>query len=206
MSPVPLRAPDEPPTVDDAALSHHTELPETRLSQVLDTLLASVGRAFSWMWLVVMGVILYSVVSRYIFALGSVMMEEIQWHIAGMTWLVGLSYALVADNHVRVDVLHERLSLKMQAWIEVLGLLLLLMPFLFIAFSETSMYFWSSFEQNERSQAPAGLPARWVLKLFLPLTFFLLAVAAISRLSKCTALLFGFPKPRWSKISVGTEE
>ena len=56
-------------------------------------------------------------------------------------------------------------------------------------------YAVSSWEQGETSQAPAGLPSRWILKGGLALSFGLLIVAALSRLLKVTALLFGFPKP-----------
>jgi TRAP-type mannitol/chloroaromatic compound transport system permease small subunit len=93
-------------------------------------------------------------------------------------------------------VLHERFSLRTQAWIEIFGLLVLLIPFLIIAQDSMIPYFWSSFLQGEESQAPAGLPARWALKFFLPLAFGLLLLAAVSRLLKCTTLLFGWPRPR----------
>lgn len=176
-------------------LIHHTELPRTALSDLLDRIISFVGQAFSWLWLVVVAVILYSVVSRYVFAQGSVFLEEVQWHVAGAVWLVGLAFALVTDDHVRVDILHERLSLKSQAWVELLGILLLVLPFLAIACWESVPYFWSSFQQNEVSPAPTGMPARWALKLFLPLCFALLFIAGISRLLKCTALLFGVPRP-----------
>ena len=176
-------------------LIHHTRLPRTALSDVLDGLLDRIGGLFSWLWIAVVGVILYSVISRYVFGQGSVTLEEVQWHLAGAAWLVGLSYTLVHDDHVRVDVLHERFSPKTQAWIELLGILLLLLPFLAIALWEAFPYFMSSFEQNERSQAPAGLPARWALKFFLPLSMVLLIVAATSRLLRTTAMLFGFPRP-----------
>jgi TRAP-type mannitol/chloroaromatic compound transport system permease small subunit len=56
-------------------------------------------------------------------------------------------------------------------------------------------YAYSSWQQGETSQAPAGLPYRWVLKSILALSFVLLILAALSRLLKVTALLFGFPKP-----------
>ncbi|MDZ7714447.1 MAG: TRAP transporter small permease subunit [Rhodovibrio sp.] len=68
-------------------------------------------------------------IGRYAFGAGSVMAEEIEWHLAGAAWLVGLSYTLVSDDHVRVDVLHERMSVRKQGWIELLGLLFLLLPF-----------------------------------------------------------------------------
>lgn len=175
---------------------HHTELPSTAVSDLLDNATNLIGKLFSYFWLLVVGVIVYSVVSRYVFAQGSVMLEEVQWHIAGAVWLVGLAYTLVSDDHVRVDVLHERFSLKTQAWIEFLGILLLLLPFLAIAFIEAFPYFWASYEQGEVSPAPNGLPGRWVLKFFLPASFALLFVAGFSRLLKCTALLFGIPRPR----------
>ena len=175
-------------------LVHRTELPGTAMSKVLDGIVGAIGAHISWLWIVTVGVILYSVVSRYVFAQGSVLLEEVQWHLAGATWLVGLSYTLVHDAHVRVDVLHENFSLRTKAWVELLGILVLLLPFLVLAFIELLPYVQSSFEQGERSQAPAGLPMRWALKAFLPFSILLLFVAAVSRLSKVSALLFGFPR------------
>lgn len=176
-------------------LIHHAELPRTALSVALDRFIDFTGKAFSWLWLVVVGVILYSVISRYVFAQGSVFLEEVQWHLAGAAWLVGLAFTLTSDDHVRVDIFHERFTLRGQAWIELAGIVLLLLPFLVISFWETVPYFWASFQQNEVSPAPTGLPARWALKFFLPLCFALLFVAGVSRLLRCTALLFGVPRP-----------
>ncbi|KAA1174214.1 TRAP transporter small permease subunit [Marinobacter salinexigens] len=179
----------------DELLHHHTELPTTRISQWLDSILTLIGKGASWLWVVVTGVIIWAVVGRYVFGQGSVLLEEVQWHLAGTGWLLGLAYTLVVDDHVRVDVLHERWSLKTQAWIELLGLLFLLLPFLGLAVYEMVPYALSSWEIGETSQAPAGLSHRWVLKAVLALSFALIIIAALSRLLKVTALLFGFPKP-----------
>jgi len=189
--------PSSPPDSGLAAMPefvHHTELPPNRFSDAIDTALNSIGFLFSLLWLPVVGVILYSVIGRYAFGQGSVMLEELSWHLAGAAWLVGLSYALVTDHHVRVDVLHERLSLSAKAWVELLGIVFLLLPFLVIALDGATDYFLSSYQQNERSQAPAGLPARWALKGIMALAFALLMVGAISRLSKCMTQLFGWPQ------------
>ncbi|WP_273204659.1 TRAP transporter small permease subunit [Marinobacter subterrani] len=179
----------------DKYLHKHTELPTTWLSQWVDRVISAIGKAASWLWIVVTGVIIWAVVGRYIFGEGSVTLEEVQWHLAGTGWLLGLAYTLVVDDHVRVDVLHERLSLRSQAWIELFGLLFLLLPFLVLAVHEMIPYAYASWQQGETSQAPAGLPHRWVLKSIVALAFALLIVAALSRLLKVTALLFGFPKP-----------
>jgi len=176
--------------------AHHTKFPSNAISSAIDTVIDRIGFLFSWLWVVVVGVILYAVIGRYAFDQGTILLEEITWHLAGAAWLIGLSYTLVSDDHVRVDVLHERFSLRTQAWIEIFGLLVLLIPFLIVAQDSMIPYFWSSYLQGEESQAPAGLPARWALKFFLPLAFGLLLLAALSRLLKCTTLLFGWPRPR----------
>ena len=179
----------------DELLHHHTELPQTAISQNLDAGLTFIGKSVSWLWVVTVGVIIYAVVGRYAFGQGSVTLEEWQWHIAGAAWLIGLSYTLAVDDHVRVDVIHERLSVRAQAWIELLGLVCLLLPFLVFALYEAVPYAYSSFTQGERSQAPAGLANRWILKSIVALSFALLITAALSRLLRVTALLFGAPRP-----------
>ncbi|MDO3721447.1 TRAP transporter small permease subunit [Marinobacter sp. chi1] len=179
----------------DELIHHHTELPTTRISQWIDSVLTAIGKTASWLWLVVTGVIIWAVVGRYVFGQGSVLLEEVQWHLAGAGWLLGLAYTLVVDDHVRVDVIHERLSLRTQGWIEFFGLLLLLLPFLALAVYEMFPYAIRSWEIGETSQAPAGLSNRWVLKSVLALSFALILIAAVSRLLKVTALLFGFPRP-----------
>jgi len=189
--------PDVQASVSDAGkfIHHHTEFPTTWLSQVMDGVVSAIGKSAAWLWVVVTGIIIYAVVGRYAFGLGSVTLEEVQWHLAGAGWLLGLGYTLVTDDHVRVDVLHERFSLKGQAWIELFGLIFLLLPFLGLAVYEMVPYAYSSWQQGETSSAPAGLPHRWVLKAVLALSFVLLILAAVSRLLKVTALLFGFPAP-----------
>ena len=148
-------------------------------------------------------VIIYAVVGRYAFGQGSVTLSEWFWHISGVAWLIGLSYTLSVDDHVRVDVLHENFSTRTKAWIEFFGILILLLPFLYFAIIEAVPYAITSFEQGERSQAPAGLSNRWVLKGTLALSFILLAIAGIARLCRVTALLFGFPKPLTKTTSNG---
>lgn len=179
----------------DEFLHHHTELPSTRLSQWLDAVLSAIGKAASWLWVVVTGVIIWAVIGRYMFGQGSVLLEEVQWHLAGIGWLLGLAYTLVVDDHVRVDVIHERLSLRAQGWIELFGLVCLLLPFLIISVKEMVPYAINSWSVDETSQAPGGLPNRWVLKFIIAVAFTLIIVGALSRLLKVTALLFGFPRP-----------
>lgn len=179
-------------------LHHHTTLPRTAFSDAIEGAIDSLGKLSSWLWILTVGVIMWSVIARYGFNTGSVMLEEVQWHLAGAAWLIGLSYTLVHDDHVRVDILHERFSNRTRAWIEFLGIVFLLLPFLAITTMELLPYAMSSFEQAERSQAPNGLPARWIMKALLTASVGLIAVAALARLARTCSRLFGWPKGRES--------
>jgi TRAP-type mannitol/chloroaromatic compound transport system permease small subunit len=165
-------------------------LPATRLSRRIDAWLDRIGRWLSWAWLLLLAVIVLNVVLRYAFGQGRIEFEEIQWHIYSVGFLLGMSYAYQHDAHIRVDVVHERLSPGAQAWIELYGILLFLLPFIALVLIYAMPFVWSSYELSEVSQAPGGLPMRWLIKAMLPLGFLLLLLAAVSRLSRVWSFLF----------------
>ena len=164
--------------------------PNTRLSRVIDPVLIAIGNAISWLWLVLLGVIVVNVVLRYAFGEGRVEFEELQWHIYSAGFLLALSFAYQADVHIRVDVLHERFSPALSAWIELYGIVLFLLPFIALVLIYSLPFVASSFALGEISQAPGGLPLRWLIKAVLPLAFLLLLLATVSRLSRVWAFLF----------------
>jgi len=166
-------------------------LPGTRFSKVIDPVILRVGQATSWLWLVLLVVIVTNVVLRYVFGEGRIEFEEFQWHLYSIGFLFGLCYALQTDSHVRVDVLHEHLRPRLQAWLELYGLILCLFPFIALILIYGVPFVIISFDLAEVSQAPGGLPFRWLIKAALPLGFALLSLAGISRLSRVWVYLFG---------------
>lgn len=165
-------------------------LPTTRFSRRIDPWLTRIGDTISWLWLLLMAIVVLNVVLRYAFGEGHIELEEIQWHLYSLGFLLGLSYAYQSDSHIRVDVLYERYSPRTRAWIELYGIVLLALPFalLFLIFSVPFVI--ASFELAESSQSPGGLPYRWLIKAALPIGFGLLIAAICSRLSRVSALLF----------------
>ena len=189
--------PGHPPdTVPEHALAQHTALPETRLSHRLDALVRRTGDAAAWLWLVLLAVVVLNVLLRYAFGEGRIEFEEIQWHLYALGFLVALSYAVESDDHIRVDFLRGRFSPRVQAWVELYGILLLLLPFTALVLVYALPFAASSWTQGEVSPAPGGLPYRFVIKSALSLGFVLLAIAACSRLLRVSSFLFGFPRPR----------
>ncbi|MBD3648338.1 MAG: TRAP transporter small permease subunit [Pseudomonadales bacterium] len=172
------------------------DLPETAFSYHVDRLIRIVGDAVSWIWVLLLAIIVINVIMRYLFAEGRIEFEEIQWHLYSTGFLIGLSYGFVSDSHVRVDVLRERMRPETQAWIELYGLLFLLLPFIMLVILASIPFVSYSFATGEVSQAPGGLPFRWAIKGFLTVGFFLLLIVTLARLSRVMSFLFGWPGPR----------
>ncbi len=169
-------------------------LPRNRISNSIDRIIVTAGDLASWLWPILVIVTVLQVVLRYGFGQGSIMFEELQWHIYAVGFMIGLSYCADVDRHVRVDVIAEKFPLRTRGWIELIGLATFLLPFALIVAYEGVAYAKSAFDFHEVSAAPGGLPYRWILKSFITIAFTLLSLTAFSRLTRCTTLLFGFPK------------
>ena len=165
-------------------------LPETALSRLVDPLLIQIGRWTSYLWVALLSIIVINVVLRYAFGEGRIEFEEIQWHLYSTGFLLSLGYALQTDAHIRVDVLHERFSPKLQAWLEFYGIVLFLLPFILLILIFAAPFVAASYHLSEVSNAPGGLPFRWAIKAMLPCGFTLLLLAALSRLSRVWRFLF----------------
>ncbi len=188
--------PEEQAGIPSTALAEGPfDLPRNHFSNALDSVTVGAGDAASWLWPLLVAVVVLQVVLRYGFGRGSIMLEEIQWHIYGVGFMIGLSYCTSADRHVRVDVIAERWPARTRAWIELVGLLAFMLPFTLVIFLEGISFAKAAWDFSEVSAAPGGLPYRWVPKSFISIATALLALSAISRLSRCLTLLFGFPKP-----------
>lgn len=178
----------------DAPARHGLALRDTSLARWLDRIVYAAGEVFHWIWIVLLAVIIVNVVLRYVFSRGMIELEELQWYLYAVGWLIGLSYTFVSDDHVRVDVLHEKLSYKGRLWLEMAGLLLLFLPFVLFVIIYAVPFVELSWEANERSTSANGLPARWLVKGFLLFSFVLLLLAGTSRLLRVLAsIVFGAP-------------
>ncbi|WP_170379471.1 TRAP transporter large permease subunit [Ruegeria atlantica] len=170
----------------------HPETDRQKVAVAIDASVKAVGHVVMWANVLLMGAIFTQVALRYLLSQNYPKLDEIQWHFYGIVTMIGISYALITDSHVRVDVLHMLLSRRAQRVIEVIGILTLLTPFIYLMIDQGYDYFYESFRVNERSDSPTGLPARWAFKAVIPISFVLLALAALARLiHDGHALLYG---------------
>lgn len=160
----------------------HPETDTQAIAVGLDKTVKLVGHVVMWANVLLITAIVAQVAFRYLANQNFPKLDELQWHFYGMVTMIGISYALVTDSHVRVDLLHMQLSRRSQRIIEVLGILTLLCPFIYLMIDQGYDYFYESLRVNERSSSPTGLPARWALKAIIPISFILLAMGALARL------------------------
>lgn len=152
------------------------------LADLLDRIVLSVGKVFAWAYVLLMLVIIVQVVLRYGFNHGLIVLEELQWHLYAVGVMFGVSYAQVTNSHIRVDLLHMRLSIRAQRLWEVFGILFLLFPFVWVVFDASLGFVYDAWRIGESSASPSGLPYRWLIKAVIPVSFFLLFLAGLSRL------------------------
>jgi len=166
-------------------------LPHTRLSAGIDRFVGRSGEILSWIWLVLLAVIVVNVTLRYVFGSGRIELEEAQWHLYAVGFLGAIAYCVQADSHIRVDVLHERFSPRMQAWIDLYGILLLGLPFCALIFLFGIPFVAESFVSREVSASPGGLAGRFLIKSALPVAMGLVALAFFARILRLGRRLFG---------------
>lgn len=156
--------------------------PRVALCDAIDAFVLRVGRVVMWANLLLVAIIILQVTLRYGFGSGHPMIEELQWHLYAIGVMFGLSFAQATDSHVRVDIVAMKLSENaIRRW-EIFGILIFLLPFLWVVFYHSLDFVADSWRINERSDAPLGLPWRWAIKAVIPMSFALLGLAAISRL------------------------
>ena len=171
-------------------MTMENQLPTTALSRAIDPFLQRLGNGLSWIWVGLIFVIVLNVLLRYVFSEGRIELEEIQWHLYSTGFMFGLSYAFQADVHIRVDVLHERFSPELKAWIDLYGILLFVLPFTALMLIYGIPFVVDSYQTKEVSQSPGGLELRWLIKSVLVLGFSFLSLAAFARLTRLWSFLF----------------
>ncbi len=160
------------------------------LSRAIDALSEAVGRLVVWLVLLVALLSAGNAVMRYAFNYSSNAYLEAQWYMFSLIFLLGGAYALKHNAHVRIDLIYGRFSKRTQAWIDVVGTLLFLIPLSLGVIYLAWPWFLNSFTAREVSPDVGGLP-RWPIKLMVPVGFALLLLQGLSELIKRIAFLTG---------------
>lgn len=155
----------------------------------IDRFTAAIGRAAAWLALVVVLLEFALVVARYLFALGSIWATETVIYAHATLFMLAAAWTLQAGGHVRVDVFYDEASPRTKAMVDLVGSLLLLLPFFAVLIGLSVPYAARSWAILERSQESSGLPLVFLLKTLIPLFAVLMALQGIAQAIRALAVL-----------------
>ncbi len=148
----------------------------------LNNIVRRICEITAWLNVLLIIIIIAQVILRYGFNNGQVILEELIWHFYAVAFMFGIAYSITNDSHIRVDLIHMKLPARIQHSVEVIGILFLLMPFLWILFDHSLDWVISSYDVAETSTSPQGLSHRWIIKSVIPISCILIFIASLARL------------------------
>jgi len=190
-----------------------------KISHTLDGLISRIGKLAAWAAVGMILLTAFDVITRnfsqseweFLRALvarqqdyfGSTKLQELEWHLHTILFALCLGYAYMSDTHVRIDLLRERMPVRLRWWIELIGVVFFLLPVCSLIAWFSIDFAISSYNQHEISSSATGLTHRWMIKAVIPLGFGLLILAGIAVLLRKIVELFG---PAELRARVGGEE
>lgn len=173
-------------------------------SNALATLCTRTGIVASLLFAPMMLIIVYDVLQRKYLDIApgftntgwyqvftSTRIQEMQWHLHAVLFLMCFAYAYIKDAHVRIELVRDTLRPRVRVWIELLGCLLFLVPYCYVVMKYGIDNAMRSWDIGESSSAQTGLAYRFIIKGFMPFGFAFLALAGMSVALKCLVYLFG---------------
>jgi TRAP-type mannitol/chloroaromatic compound transport system permease small subunit len=150
-----------------------------RLAGGIDAIVDASGRIVAWVMLALVLLMSANVLLRYLFSIGSVASQELEWHLMSPIVLIGMAYALLHDGHLRVDLIYVKLPERARIVVNLAASLI------GVVFSGLVIYLaWKyvlqAYAIDEGSPDPGGLPHRFILKAFIPLGFAILLLYSIA--------------------------
>jgi TRAP-type mannitol/chloroaromatic compound transport system permease small subunit len=164
--------------------------PLLALARLIDALTERIGRIVIWLVLVATLISAGNALTRYLLGESSNAWLEIQWYLFGAMFLLAAGYTLKHNGHVRIDIFYNRFGPRGQAWIDLVGGLLFLLPMAVLLAWLAWPMFHEAWVTQEMSPDAGGL-VRWPVKLLLPVGFALLALQGVAEVIKRIGVLSG---------------
>ncbi len=157
---------------------------EFSISYYLDRISKYAGLIAAVLVVMLALLVAYDAMMRYLFSAGSIALQEVEWHLFDMIFLLGIAYTLKHGKHVRVDIFHDHYSNDTRALIQIFSMLFLVIPFSLLIMSDAWDMMLQSYLQQEISSDPGGLTHRYLIKGMIVVAFGLLIIQAVSEILK----------------------
>ncbi len=186
-----------------------------KLARKFDSITRTAGLWVGWVIIPLIFTIMFDVITRKIDATRlyfsgwtadygisvSTILQDLQWHFHAALLMFSFGIGYLYNAHVRVDIFREMLSRRSQAWLEMIGLIILALPFLFMMIKFSGDMVWLSWKQGEGSDSMTGIPMRYIPKSFMVIGFVLVLFAILATIFRLWGFLFGTQEEQDTAIS-----
>ncbi len=146
---------------------------------IIDRFTRFIGNSSALVLALLILLVVYDALMRYLFHSGSIALQELEWHLFDVVILFGIAYTLHRSAHVRVDIFYEHFSDKTKAVIDMISALFFITPLSLLIIYVGLDFVTLSFLQQEASSNPGGLPYRFIVKALMPLAFLFLLLQTV---------------------------
>jgi TRAP-type mannitol/chloroaromatic compound transport system permease small subunit len=148
-----------------------------------------VGNIFSWLALAIVLVCFAVVVQRYVFSTTFLWMQDLYVWLNGAMFTAVAGFALLRNDHVRVDIFYRPATIRTKAIVDLIGVVFFLLPFCFIVYNYGYNFVARSWRIYEGSANVGGMPGLFILKSFILVFAFLIAIQGISWICRSILVL-----------------
>lgn len=159
----------------------------------IDSINRAVGQFAAWLGLIMVLTQFFVVIIRYVFAFGSIQMQESILYMHGMLFMFGAGYTLLHDGHVRVDMFYERFPKRRKAKVNAFGVLVFILPLAAYGWYLAFPFVMNAWRVMESSQEPLGLPFIFLLKTVILAFLILISIQAVAMLLRSFLIWRGQP-------------
>ena len=160
-----------------------------KLLSLIDAVTEWTGRLVAWLMVLMVLVTMAIVLLRYATTTNTTLLQELVMYMHAFAFMLAIPYALKHNAHVRVDLIYGRLSPRGQAWINLCGHLLLLVPTAVFIIIYSRVYVSNAWRILEGSAEVSGIPGVFVLKTLIPVMAALLLLQALAEIVRNILLL-----------------
>ncbi len=150
-----------------------------KIEQYINKLSNVIGWMLAILLVLMMLNVAFDTLARYLFRVNYIAMQEMEWHLFSIITLLGISYTLLEEGHVRVDVISMRFSDKTKCIINMVGAVLFILPLSILIIIGSLDFVKDSFIFMEKSGDPGGLPYRFVIKSLIPISFIFMVISSV---------------------------
>ncbi|WP_246029059.1 TRAP transporter small permease subunit [Parashewanella tropica] len=155
-----------------------------KLTTQIDKLSTLSGKGIAWLTLFMVLTMTTVVILRYGFDIGWIWLQESVLYMHAFVLMIAMSYTLLVDKHVRVDIFYRNLPKTKKNRVNLFGHIFFLLPTCGFILIMSWQYVTQSWSILESSQEAGGLPLMFILKSLLIITPVLLTLQTIAEIIK----------------------